>query len=71
MRGQPDRREHPGKGIEMDWIRKLKERIGVSEEGYAADLNDMEGRELLTERHLDLFKEKPEKMNVVEYESTV
>ena len=41
MRGQPDGREHPGKGIEMDWIRKLKERIGVSEEGYAADLNDM------------------------------
>ena len=66
MRGQPDGREHPGKGIEMDWIRKLKERIGVSEEGYAADLNDMEGREMLTERHLDLLKEKPTNMDASE-----
>lgn len=55
----------------MDWIRKLKERVGVSEEGYVADLNDMEVRELLTERHLDLLKEKPEKTDVAKRDSKV
>lgn len=41
----------------MDWIKELKDRVGVTDEGYAADLNDVEGREILTEDHLKRIKE--------------
>ena len=36
----------------MDWKRELKDQIGVVDEGTVASLNDMNGREFLTIRHL-------------------
>ena len=42
---------------QMDWIKELKDRVGVTDEGYAADLNDVEGREILTEDHLKRIRE--------------
>lgn len=39
----------------MDWIKTLKECIGITDEGTAVDLNDMEGREILTVQHLRLL----------------
>lgn len=55
----------------MDWIKELKNRVGVTDEGYAADLNDVEGREILTEEHLDLLKEITANMDVAASDSTV
>ena len=34
-----------------------KVQVGVTDERNAADLNDMDGREILTEEHLDRIKE--------------
>lgn len=36
----------------MDWREKLKAAVGVADDKAAADLNDMEGREVLNEQHL-------------------
>ena len=36
----------------MDWKKELKERLGVIDEISAADLNDMDGYEVLGEQHL-------------------
>ena len=40
----------------MDWRKELEKTAGVTDEGDAADLTDMEGRELLDERHLEYLK---------------
>ena len=36
----------------MDWMKELKDRAGVTDEGDITDLNDVEGREILTLQHL-------------------
>ena len=40
----------------MDWRRELEKTAGVTDEGDAVDLTDMEGRELLDEQHLEYLK---------------
>ena len=55
----------------MDWIKELKNRVGVTDEGYAADLNDVEGREILTEDYLNRLKETVSKVDVADRDSTV
>jgi len=55
----------------MDWVKELKDRVGVTDEGYAADLNDVEGREILTEEHLDRLKETVSNTDVADRDSTV
>ena len=55
----------------MDWVKELKKRVGVTEEGYAADLNDMDGREILTEEHLDQLMETVSNTDVADRDSTV
>lgn len=55
----------------MDWVKEIKERVGVTDERYAADLNDMDGREILTEEHLDRIKETVSNMNVTDRDSSV
>ena len=55
----------------MDWVKEIKERVGVTDERNAADLNDMDGREMLTEEHLDRIKETVSNMNVTDRDSSV
>ena len=55
----------------MDWVKEIKERVGVTDERYVADLNDMDGREILTEEHLDRIKENVSNMNVTDRDSSV
>ena len=55
----------------MDWVKEIKERVGVTDEGYAADLNDMDGREMLTKEHLDRLMETVSNMDVADRDSTV
>ena len=67
---------HQRKEGSMDWVKELKEQVGVADEGFAADLNDVEGREYLTAQHLDLFwqtanKEITENVDVTVTDSTV
>lgn len=40
----------------MDWRKELEKTAGVTDEGDAADLTDMEGREFLDERYLEYMK---------------
>jgi len=40
----------------MDWRKELKKTAGVTDEGDAADLTDMEGREFLDGRYLEYLK---------------
>ena len=40
----------------MDWKKELKEQIGIADEIAAASLEDMEGYEILDERHLAFLK---------------
>ena len=49
---------HQRKEGSMDWVKELKEQVGVADEGFAADLNDVEGREYLTAQHLDLLSKQ-------------
>ena len=55
----------------MDWVKEIKERVGVTDERNAADLNDMDGREMLTEEHLDRIKETVSNTDVADRDSTV
>ncbi len=55
----------------MDWIKELKERVGVTNEGYAADLNDVDDREILTKEHLIRIKETNVNMDVAASDSTI
>ena len=55
----------------MDWVKEIKERVGVTDERYVADLNDMDGREILTEEHLDRIKETVSNINVTDRDSSV
>ena len=55
----------------MDWVKELRERVGVTDEGYIADLNDVEGREILTEEHLARLKETAVNIDVTASDSTV
>ena len=55
----------------MGWIKELKERVGVTDEGFAADLNDVDGREVITEQHLEQLKETTANMDVAVRHSTV
>ena len=41
-----------GKRGKMDWKKELKDQVGATDEGDIADLNDVEGREILTLQHL-------------------
>ncbi len=36
----------------MDWKRELRDQVGATDEGDITDLNDVEGREVLTVQHL-------------------
>ena len=67
---------HQRKEGSMDWVKELNEQVGVADEGFAADLNDVEGREYLTAQHLDLLrqtanKEITENVDVTVTDSTV
>jgi len=55
----------------MDWIKELKDWVGITDEGYAADLNDVEEREILTEEHLECLKETASNTDVADLDSTV
>ena len=47
-----------------DWRKELKDRVGVSDTGDAADLSDVEGREFLYEQHLRILEEKQVKTDL-------
>ncbi len=55
----------------MDWKKELKERVGVIAEGYAADLNNVDGREILTEEHLLWLMEISATLDVAVSDSTI
>ena len=40
----------------MDWRKELEKTAGVTDEGDAADLTDMEGREFLDGRYLEYLE---------------
>ena len=44
----------------MNWIEKLKETIGVTDEKDVVDLTDMEERELISEQHLKAIADERE-----------
>jgi len=62
---------HQRKRGQMDWIKELKDWVGITDEGYAADLNDVEEREILTEEHLECLKETASNTDVADLDSTV
>ncbi len=50
---------------------ELEERVGSTDEGYVADLNDVDDREILTEQHLARFNETVANIDVSGRDSTV
>ena len=59
------------KGGQMDWVKEFKALIGITDEGYFADLNDVDNREILTEQHLERLKETTANVDVAVSDSTV
>ena len=58
-------------GYAVGRLKELKERVGVTDEEFSADLNDVDGREVLTEQHLERLKETTANMDVAVRDSTV